>query len=81
MLREFVPTTSLRSDAVTVGGLLDDLERRFPRLKWKLRDEAGALRRYVHVFVDGVNVTRGTALATPLDGTHSVEILHSIAGG
>jgi len=81
MLREFVPKTRLRSDALTVEALLDDLESRYPRLRSKLRDETGALRRYVHVFVDGENVSSSTALATPLSGAHTVDILHSIAGG
>jgi len=81
MLREFAATTRLTSDAPTVEALLDDLELRYPRLRSKLRDETGALRRYVNVFVDGENVTQGTALRTRLDGSHTVDILHSIAGG
>jgi sulfur-carrier protein len=81
MLREFVSATRVRSDAPTVEALLDELEGRFPRLKAKLRDETGALRRYVHVFVDGENVSSTTALGTSLAGAHTVDILHSIAGG
>lgn len=81
MLREFVTSTTVRSDAPTVEALLDELERRYPRLRSKLRDETGALRRYVQVFVDGENVTRGTALRTPLATARTVDILHSIAGG
>lgn len=81
MLREFVPTTSVRSDAPTVQALLDDLEHRFPRLRSKLRDETGAIRRYVNVFVDGENLPRESALAVSLTGDHTVDILHSIAGG
>jgi len=81
MLREFASTARFSSDAPDVGALLDDLERRYPRLKWKLRDESGAIRRYVNVFVDGENVTHGTGLGTPLAGARTVDILHSIAGG
>jgi len=81
MLREFAPTSRLRSNAVTVGALLDELEGRFPRLRSKLRDETGALRRYVNVFVDGENVTTRSPLSTSLVGEHTVDILHSIAGG
>ena len=81
MLREFVPTTRLTSDAATVAALLDDLEHRYPRLRSKLRDETGALRRYVRVFVDGATVSPASALTTSLAAAHTVDILHSIAGG
>ncbi len=81
MLREFVPKTLFRSDAPTVTALLDELEGQCPRLRYKLRDETGALRRYVKVFVDGEDVTCGAGLAASLAGVRTVDILHSIAGG
>jgi len=81
MLREFVTTSRLRSEAPTVGALLDELERTFPRLRSKLRDETGSLRRYVRVYVDGQTLAPGSALATSLTGARTVDILHSIAGG
>ncbi len=81
MLREFVPRTRFESDASSVDALLDELERAAPRLRHKLRDETGALRRYVRVFVDGEDVSRAPGLRVPLDGARTVDILHSIAGG
>jgi len=81
MLREFASRTSLQSEASTVDALFDELEQRFPRLRFKLRDETGALRQYVRVFVDGEDVSRSPGLSTSLSGARSVEILHSIAGG
>ncbi|MDE1821799.1 MAG: MoaD/ThiS family protein [Euryarchaeota archaeon] len=70
-----------RLDASNVKELLDELERRYPRLRLKLRDETGGLRRYVRVFVDGEDAGRGDGTAVPLSGVHTVDILHSIAGG
>ena len=81
MLKEFAARRTFSSNAATVDLLLDELEAQFPRLRFKLRDETGALRQYVRVFVDGEDVSRSSGLATPLTGTRSVEILHSIAGG
>ena len=63
----------------TVGQLLDALERRHPRLSRRLRDETGALRRHVNVFVDGENVRRGDPRRPPADA--EVLILPSVAGG
>ncbi len=81
MLRRFGPPGSTRVDADTVEQLLDELERQYPGLRFKIRDETGALRRYVRVFVDGEDVSGTTGVATSLSGVRSVDILHSIAGG
>ena len=80
-LREFGPRGSERVDAESVARLLDVLEGRYPRLKFKLRDETGHLRRYVRVYVDGEDVSGSTGVATPLAGVRTIDILHSIAGG
>jgi sulfur-carrier protein len=81
MLREFASRRDFRSDAATVSALLDELERDCPRLRFKLRDETGALRRFVRVFVDGQDVSRSPGLGASLSGAQKVDILHSIAGG
>jgi sulfur-carrier protein len=81
MLREFAPRPRYDSQAATVTELIDELERQWPRLRFKLRDETGQLRKFVRVFVDGEDVSRTPGLTTPLDGARTVDILHSIAGG
>lgn len=81
MLRDFGPTRSERVDAESVGSLLDVLETRHPRLRFKIRDETGHLRRFVRVFVDGHDVSASTGVETPLRGARTVDILHSVAGG
>ncbi len=80
-LREYGPRTHESVAADSVEQLLDALEGRYPRLKFKLRDEAGHLRPYVRVFVDGKDVSGTSGVAASLVGVRSVAILHSIAGG
>lgn len=80
-LREFGPRGSEKVDAGTLGEVLDVLELRHPRLRFKLRDETGQLRRFVRVFVDGRDVSATTGLATPLSGDRTIDFLHSTAGG
>ena len=80
-LREFGPRGTEKVEADSVEHLLDALEEKYPRLRFKLRDETGQLRRYVRVFVDGEDVSGSTGVATPLSGAHTIDILHSIAGG
>ena len=80
-LREFGPPSREKVEARSVEDLLSALEGRYPRLKFKLRDETGQLRQYVRVFVDGEDVSGTTGLSTSLTGAHTIDILHSIAGG
>src|SRR5487761_178031 len=80
-LREFGPSGKETVDAATVVQLLDVLEGRYPRLRFKVRDETGQLRRYVRVFVDGEDISGTTGVATALASARTIDILHSIAGG
>ncbi|MGI0054950.1 MAG: MoaD/ThiS family protein [Thermoplasmata archaeon] len=80
-LRHYGPHGEETVTAESVARLLDELEERYPRLRFKLRDETGELRRYVRVFVDGEDVSGTTGVVTPLAGARVIDILHSIAGG
>ena len=81
MLKEFVPRRSLTTSASTVRAIIEELETNYPKVRFRLRDETGALRRYVKVFVNGDEVDRTTGLATVLAKDDTVDILHSIQGG
>lgn len=81
MLKEFLPKLRLSSDAPHVRGLLEELEREYPRMRSKLRDENGRLRPYVRIFVNGEDVREHAGLETPLGSQDSVDVLHSIQGG
>ena len=61
----------------SLGQVLRELERRFPRLEGWVLDEHGNIRRHVNVFVDG---ERGSA-DTPIASTARIHVLASISGG
>jgi len=65
----------------TLGGVLDALGVRWPRLARRLRDEQGELRRYVNVYVDGEDCRRLAGLATPVRDGAEIQLLPSVAGG
>jgi molybdopterin converting factor small subunit len=72
--------------AVDVGGgtlrdLLDAVGTRHPLLDRRIRDETGALRRFVNVYVDGDDVRFAAGLATPVPDGAVVQVLPSVAGG
>lgn len=57
------------------------LQRDFPILGRRLRDETGALRRFVNVYLDGEDVRMLAGLATPVRPGQSIQIIQSVAGG
>jgi len=81
MLREFAPRLTLASDAGSVHGVISDLEARFPRLRLRLRDEAGQVRKFVRVYVNGEDITHLRGLDTQVGDADHMDILHSIQGG
>jgi molybdopterin synthase sulfur carrier subunit len=80
-VREFGPPSRTVTARRSVEELLDELESTYPRLRLKLRDEAGELRRFVRIFVNREDVRNGEGLKTPLASTDEVDILHSLQGG
>jgi molybdopterin synthase sulfur carrier subunit len=65
----------------TVAELLTRLERAHPGLVGRVRDETGAIRRHVNVFVGPDHVRELGGLAAPLDGAEPVSILPAVSGG
>jgi len=65
----------------TLGTALDLLAERHPALERRLRDERGALRRYVNLFVDGEECRRLAGADTPLHAGVEIQVIPSIAGG
>ena len=66
---------------VTVRTLLDVLAAEHPVLGRRVRDETGALRRHVNVYVDGEEVRRLSGLGTPVPADAEVMVVQSVAGG
>ena len=65
----------------TLAGLLDVLASTHPVLERRIRDEAGEVRRFVNVYVDGDDVRFAAGLATPVPAGAVVQVLPSVAGG
>jgi molybdopterin converting factor small subunit len=68
-------------DGATVGAVLDALGTRHPALVRRIRDEQGALRRYVNVYVDGEDVRELGGTDARVGASAEVLVLPSVAGG
>jgi molybdopterin converting factor small subunit len=65
----------------TLRAVLDEVGARWPRLARRIRDEQGALRRYVNVYVDGEECRVLGGLAAPVRDGSEIRLLPSVAGG
>ncbi len=65
----------------TVGELLDRVEAEQSAVVRRIRDETGALRRFVNVYVDGDDIRHLDGLETRLAAGSTVHVLPSVAGG
>ena len=83
-VRVRIPTdgvAELSSDAATVVSLIDELESRYPAIRGRLRDESGALRRFVNLYVNGEDVRFQNGLQTTLKAGDELSIVPAVAGG
>jgi len=74
-------TAEVSLDAGNVETLLSELETRFPAIRGRLRDESGALRRFVNLYVNGEDVRFKAGLETSLKSGDELSIVPAVAGG
>jgi molybdopterin synthase sulfur carrier subunit len=74
-------TDIVRTDAATLSEAVDGLERDFPGIKERICDEAGEIRRFVNIYVNGEDVRFLQGMSTPLADGADVSIVPAVAGG
>ncbi|MGG5173093.1 MoaD/ThiS family protein [Pseudarthrobacter sp. J1738] len=71
----------LENQAVSVARILDAVTAQYSVLGRRLRDETGAQRRHVNIYVDGEEIRRLNGLATEVTAVREIVIIQSVAGG
>ena len=62
----------------TVAELLDDLNRQFPGIRFRMIDEQDVIRQHMRIFVNGEQIG---GLNAPLQAADEVHILQALSGG
>jgi sulfur-carrier protein len=87
MISVFIPSqltaytggaTRMPAEGATVAEALDDLDRRFPGLKFRVVDEQDRVRKHMRIFV-GQDETRD--VARPLRAGDELLIFGALSGG
>ena len=74
------------TDKVTVEGdtleaCISELEQRFPGIRDRLLDDAGQMRYFVNVYLNGEDVRFLKGLETPIKADDELSIVPAVAGG
>ncbi|MGV8935222.1 MAG: MoaD/ThiS family protein [Gallionellaceae bacterium] len=65
-------------DASNLAGLMTELERRYPGIRFRMVNEQDALRGHMRIFINGVSVRDMNAVLKPQD---EVFIVQALSGG
>ena len=79
VLRSYTAGAStVEANGATVAALLRDLDGRYPGIRFRMVNEADALRPHMRVFVNRESISD---LSKPLSPDDEVIILHALSGG
>jgi molybdopterin converting factor small subunit len=70
--------TRVEAEGATVGGVLEDLDRRYPGLKFRVIDEQDRIRRHMRIFIGQDEAKRVDA---PVCDGGEVLIFGALSGG
>lgn len=77
-LLSYTKAARVEADGDSLDALFDDLERRYPGLRFRVVDERGQLRPNMRLFVNGVGVRD---LAHALSSGDFVAVVLALSGG
>ena len=81
-LRKFTGgAESVTATGGTVAAIVQDVEGRHPGLKERICDDAGKVRRFVNVYLNGEDIRFLSSLDTPVKEGDEISIVPAIAGG
>jgi molybdopterin synthase sulfur carrier subunit len=81
-LRKFTGgAEAVSASGATVAAVIQDVEGRHAGLKERICDDAGKVRRFVNVYVNGEDIRFLSSLDTPVKDGDEISIVPAIAGG
>ena len=77
-LLSYTNSTFVEARGATLGAVLDDLDRQYPGIRFRMVDEQECVRRHVRMFVNGDQVFD---LARALQRADELVIVQALTGG
>jgi sulfur-carrier protein len=73
--------SQVKAEGTTLAAVLDDLDASYPGIRARILDDAGAIRRFVNVYVGNDDVRFLDALDTKTPDGTQISIIPAVAGG
>lgn len=77
-LRSYTKKREVEATGATLAGLLAELDRRYPGLRFRMIDEQDRMRRHIRFFINGEQTFD---VAAPLRASDEVQIVQALSGG
>ncbi len=77
-LRSYTQAGHATAQGATLAALLDDLERQYPGIRFRMVDEQNRIRRHIRIFINGAQCHD---LAQLLADSDEVIIAQALSGG
>ena len=77
-LRSYTEASKAKASGATLAEVLNDLDRRYVGIRFRMIDEQDRIRRHIRIFVNGVQVRD---LSHPLAESDDVVIVQALSGG
>ncbi len=77
-LLSYTQNRRTQAGGATLGAMLDDLERQYPGIRFRMIDEQERVRRHIRIFVNGEQVDN---LAHAMKLHDDVAIVQALSGG
>ena len=68
----------VRATGATIGEVLDDLDRQFPGLAFRVVDEQGRVRQHMNIWLHG---ERCRDLTASVEGADELVLMQALSGG
>jgi len=77
-LRSYTGASEVEAEGETLAALLDDLDRRYPGIRFRVVDEQDRIRRHIRFFING---EQSFDLGLKLGPDDEVYIVQALSGG
>lgn len=68
----------MEASGATLAAVLNDLDRLYPGIRFRMVDEQDRIRRHIRIFINGAQVRD---LSQALNATDEVVIVQALSGG
>ena len=73
--------STVSADGSDVAAMIESLDESFPGIKARLCDDAGELRHFVNIYINGEDIRYIDGTTTALSEGDEVSIVPAVAGG